>query len=145
MKEKVSKIRNGRGKRRGNASGEESDHPTLSSQSGPGILVEGESGGDIEVGGGKDDPRPGDSKSVLRSAVEIRHGQGGSDDKAGEGEISQKHLHPHPHVQTEGESSQGGRDVDGKRTDQVDPPPLSDTGIKSPISSTSRVGESEST
>ena len=117
----MSKIRDGRGKRRDNVGGKESDHPTSSLQPEPRIVVEGESGGDIEVGGGKDDPQPGDSKSVSRSAVEIRHGQGGSDDKASEG------------------------DVDGKRTDQVDPPPPSDIRNKSPISSASRVGESEST
>ena len=120
-------------------------HSGLSSQSEPGIAGGG-LGGDIRVGGGKDDPRPDESLPVSRSAVEIGDDQGGSDDKTSGGEIGQKYLHPHPHVQAESRSSQERRDVDGKRTGRADLPPQSGIGNEStPTPSISRGGESKST
>ena len=147
MKDKLSKIGDKKGKAPALNVGDEGfNRSALSLRSEPGIVVEGEfRGGDIKVGGGKDDPRPGDSKSFSRSVVEIGRDQGGGDDDANEGETSQRHLYPHPHVQTEGESSRKRRDVDGKRTDQADTSPRSDIGNKSLVPSTSRVGKSEST
>ena len=122
MKTKLSKIGNRLERRQPDAGGQGFDRSALSLQSEPGIVVGGEcKGGDIKVGIGKEDPRPDDSRSISRSLVGMGHDQEGSDDKASEG------------------------DVDGKRTDQVDPPPPSDIRNKSPISSASRVGESKST
>ena len=103
------------------------------------------SGGDIKAGGGKDDPRPDDSRSVSRSAVGIGHGQEESDDKASGGENRQEGLHPHPHVQTDSGSIREMRDVGGKRVDQVDPPPQPGIENKTLTLSASRVGEPEST
>jgi len=72
----------------------------LSSQSEPGIVVEGEfRGGDIKTGAGKDDPRPGDSQSVsCRSAVGTGRDLGESDDNAYGGETDQSRLHPQSHL-----------------------------------------------
>jgi len=123
-----------------NIGGEGFYRSALSSQSEPGIVVEGEfRGGGTKVGVGKDYPRPDDSQSVSRSVVGSGYDTGGSDDNADGGETS---LHPHPHLQAESGSSGEGRDVDGRRTDQADPPPQSDVGNETP--SISR-GESEST
>ena len=145
VKGKLSKM--GKRPERGSAdAGSEGyDRSTLSSQSEPGIVVGGESRGDIKLSGGKDDPRPDDSRSVSRSAVGIGHDQGGSDDKASGGETSQKGLHPHPHVQTDSGSSREMKDVEGKRVDKAILPPQSDIENSAPIPSTSRVGEPEST
>ena len=116
------------------------DHPTLSLQSEPGVIVGGEfRGGNTKVSVGKDDPQPGDLPSASQSVVGVGYGQGASGDKTS-GETSQKDLHPHPRVQTEGET----RDVDGKGADQSDLP-RSDAGNKTPAISTSRVEEPEST
>jgi len=119
----------------------------LSSQSEPGIVVEGEfRGGDIKIGAGKDDPRPGDSQSVSRrSAVGTGHDLGGSDDNTYGGETDQSRLHPQSRLQAESGSSRERRDVDGKKADRVDPPPQSDIGNRTPTPSISRGGESEST
>ena len=145
MKDKLSTIGDKTARGQANPGGEGPDHPTLSLQSEPGVTVGGEfRGGDIKVSVGKDDPRPDDLQSVSRSAVGVGHGQGASDDKAS-GETSQRDLHPHPHVQTEGKSSQAAEDVDRKGADQSDPPPQSDVGNKTPVLSTSRAEEPEST
>ena len=118
-KDKLSKI--GHKLERGaNVGDEEFARSALSLQSEPGIIVEGESRGDIIVGKGKDNPQSDDSRSVSRSVVRIGHSQGGSDNRANE-EIDQKYLHPHLHVQTESGPSRESGDVDGKRTDQVIP------------------------
>ena len=120
-------------------------HSGVSSQSEPGIAGGG-LGGDIGVGGRKDDPRPDESLPVSRSAVEIGDYQGGSDDKTSGGEIDQKHLHPHPHVQVESGSSQKKRDVGGKRAGQANLLPQSGIGNEStPAPSISRGGKSEGT
>jgi hypothetical protein len=99
-KDKLSKIWEKAGKGRPNVVGEEFDHSTLSLQSEPAIVVEGGSGGrdsevgagagDSEVGAGGGDPPPDDSQSISQSAVGIGHSdQGGGDDTASGGEISQ--------------------------------------------------------
>ena len=130
---------------RGANIGEELYRSGISSQSGPGI-VEDELRGDPGTSGGKDDPRPGDSLPVSRSAVEIGDDQGGSDDETSGEEIGQKHLHPHPHVQVESGSSQEKSDVDGKRAGRANLPPQSGIGNEStPTPSISRGGESEGT
>ena len=43
---------------------------------------------------GKDDTRPDGSLPVSRSAVEIGHDQGGSNDEANRGETGEKRLDP---------------------------------------------------
>ena len=144
-KDKLSKI--GKGPERGStdAGSEGYDRSTLSSQSEPGIIVGGESrGGDIKLSGGKDDPRPDDSRSVSRSAVGIGCDQGENDDEAS-GEASQKGLHPHSHVQTDSGSSREMSNVDGKRIDKLDPPPQSDIGNSTSTPSISRIVEPGST
>jgi len=127
-----------------NIGGEGLSRSALSSQSEPGIVVEGEfRGGGTKVGVGKDDPRPDDSQSVSRSVVGTGHGLGGGDDNADRGKTS---LHPHPCVQAESGSSGEGGDAGGRRTDQADPPPQSDVGDEvTPTPSISRGGESQST
>ena len=142
----MSKI--GKGPERGStdADSEGFDRSTLSSQSEPGIVVGDESrGGEMKVGGGKDDPRPDDSQPVPRSAVGIGHDQGESDDKASGGETSQKDLHPDPHVHPDNGSSREMRDVDGRRVEEAGLSPRSDIGNTTPTPFTSCVGEPEST
>jgi len=119
VKDKISKIGNKTGKKRPNVVGEGFDHPTLSLQSEPLIAMGGEPG-NIEASAGEDDPRPDDPLPISRSAVEIGHDQGKSDDKASGGEISQQDLHPHPHVQTESGSSRGGREVERSQGQELD-------------------------
>jgi len=129
-----------------NVGGEELSRSGLSSQSEPGIAVDGGSrGGGIKVGVGEDDPRPDDSQSVSRSVVGTGHDLERSDDNADGGETGQRRLHPHRHTELEGGSSQERRDVDGKKADRVDPPPQSDIGSRTPTPPISRGGESEST
>ena len=145
VKDKLSRIGDKTARGQADPGGEGSDHPTLSLQSEPGVIVGGEfRGGDVKVSAGKDDPRPDDLHSVSRSAVGVGRGQGATDDKAS-GETSQKDLHPHPHVQTEGGSSREVQDVDREGTDQGDPPPQSEVGTKTPAISTSHAEEPEST
>jgi len=143
VKDKLSKIVDGPEKGGANPGGEGFYRSALSSQSEPGIVVEGEfRGGDIKVGVGKDEPQPDDARSVSRSAMGIEE----SDGKASGGETSQRRLHLHPHVQAESGSSQGRRSIDGKQADRVDPPPQPDIEDKTmPTPSISRGGESEST
>jgi len=142
-KDKLSKIVDG--PERGVNIGEGFYRSGVSSQSEP-CIVEGELREDPGISGGKDDPRPGNSLPISRSAVEIGDGQGGSDNKTSGGEIGHKHLHPHSHVRIESESSLEKRDVDGKRASRADLPPQSDIGNEStPTPSISRGGESEST
>ena len=58
------------------------DHPTLSLQSEPGVIVGGEfRGRNIKVSIGEDDPQPGDLPSASQSVVGVRYGQGASGDK----------------------------------------------------------------
>jgi len=131
-----------------NVGGEELHRPASSSQSEPGIVVEGDSrGGGIKVSVGKDDPRPDDSQSVSRSVVGTGHNLGGSNDNANGGETGQKHLHPHPHTELEGGPSQEMGDVNGRKADRVDPaaPPRSDVGKGTTTPSISRGVGSEST
>ena len=145
VKDKLSTIGDKTASGQADPSGEGSDHPTLSLQSEPGVIVGGEfRGGDVKVSVGEDDPRPDDLHSVSRSVVGVGRGQGATDDKAS-GETSQRDLHPHPHVQTESGSSREAEDFDRERADQGDPPPQSDVGTKTPALSTSRAGEPEST
>jgi len=146
VKNKLSRVKDKPERGGANVGGQGLSRSALSSQSEPGIAVEGGSrGGDIKVGVGKDDPRPDDSQSVSRSVVGTGHDLGGSDDNVNRGETGQKLLHPHPHTELEDGSSQERRDVEGKKADQVDPPPQSDIGNRTPTPSTSRGGESEST
>ena len=146
VKDKVSNIGNKTKKQGTGVGGEGLDHSTLSLRSEPAVVMEGELGGDTEVGVGKGNLRRDDLRFYSQSAVEMGHGQGGSDDKAGRGDTNQNRLHLHPHVQAESGSSQPRTDVDGKQADQVDPPPQSDiwnkTTLAPPIS---RGGESKST
>ena len=145
VKEKLSKIGDGADKRRADVGGEGFNRSALSFQSEPSIMVGGEFGGDIEVGAGKDDPRPDDSWSFSRSAVGIGHGQGGDDDSAG-GEINQQHLHPRPHLQTESGSSRERTGSDGNGAGRANLPPQSDVGnAATPIPPISQDGETEST
>ena len=120
VKDKLSRIGHKTGKARPNVVGEGFDHSTLSLQSEPAIAVEGELGGDIEVGAGTDDPGPDDSRPVSQPAVGIGHSQGVSDDKASRGEISQMDLHPHSHVQTESGSSRERREVERSQGQELD-------------------------
>lgn len=138
-KEKVSKIRDKIGKIRANAGDEGSYRSGLSSQSEPGVVVEGESrGGETKAGVGKDDSRPGDSVSVSRSAVGIGHDHGGSDDGTSGRETDQKGLHPH--LQAESGSSRG------KKVDRAHPLSQSNTGNETtPPPSIFQGGEAEST
>ena len=146
VKDKVSNIGNRVKKQGTGVGGGGLDHPVLSLQSEPAIVVEGELRGDIEAGVGKYDLRRDDSRFVSQSAVEIGHGQGGCDNKAYGGETNWNRPHLHPHVQAESGSSQGMRDVDGKGADRADPPPRSDIGNKTtPAPSIFRGGVSEST
>ena len=141
------KVKRGLSKVGDRVGGKGFNRPALSSQSEPGIIVEGEfRGGDIKASVGQDDPRPGDSQSVShRSAVETRHDPGSDNNDYG-GETGQKRLHLHPRVRAESGSSQERRDVDGKRADQVNPPSQSDIGAgTTPAPSVSRGGESEGT
>lgn len=119
VKDKLSKIGNKTGEERPNVTGEGFDHPTLSLQSEPPIAMGGELG-NIEAGAGKDDPRPDDPLPVSRSAMEIGHDQGKSDDKASGGEISQQELYPHPHVLTESGFSQKRREVERLQGQELD-------------------------
>ena len=126
--------------------GEGLDHSTLSLQSEPAAVMEGELREDIEASVGKGNLRRDNSRFISRSAVEIGHGQGGSDDKASGGETNQNRLHLDPRVQAESGSSQPRADVDGKQADQADPPPQSDIRNKTTLApSISRGGESKST
>jgi len=146
VKGKLSKIGDKPESGGANVGGEGLYRSALSSQSEPGIAVGGGSKGDnTKVGVGKDDQRPVDSQSVSRSMVGTGYDLGGSDDNADGGETGQKRLHPHPHTELEGGSSQERRDVEGKKTDQVDPLPQSDIRNRTPTLSISRGGESEST
>ena len=140
VKDKLSCI----GDKTANPGGGGFDHPTLSLQSEPGVIVGGEfRGGNIKVSVGKDDPRPEDLQSASRSVVGVGYGQGASDDKA-RGETSQGELRPHPRVETEGGYIGETRDVD-IGADQGNLPPQSDLGNKTPALSTSRAEEPEST
>lgn len=87
-------------------------------------------GVDIKISTRKDDLRPENPLPMSRSAVEIGHDQGGSGDKAGRGEISQKYLHPHPYIQTGSGSGRGREDPDRKEAEGADTPgtPQSDIG-----------------
>ena len=148
VKDKLSKIGDKTGEIEASAGDEGFYHSAPPPQSEPGVIAEGESSeGDIEVELGKDDPQPGNSRSVSRSAVGIGHGQEGSDDKVSGRKTGRGRLRLHPLVQTESGSSQGRRDVDGKQAaDQADPSPQLDIENKTtPTPSISRDGESEST
>ena len=145
MKDKLSCIGDKTAEGQANPGGGGFDHRTLSLQSEPGVIVEGEfRGGNNKVSVGEDDPRPGDLQSASRSVVGVEYGPGAGDDKTS-GEASQKDLHPHPRVQTKGGSIRETRDVDGKGTDQDDLPPRSDVGNKTPGLFTPRVEGPEST
>ena len=103
-------------------------------------------GGDVKIDTGKDDPRPDNPLPMSRSAVEIGHDQGGSDNKVSGGEISQKYLHPHLHVQTGNGSGREREDADRKGADGADTPGTlrSDIGnAATPIPCISRGGETD--
>ena len=143
VKGKLSKVGEKGENKQPNTVGEGFNHSALSLQSEPGIVAGGEfREGDVEVSG-EGDPQPEDSPSISRSAVEVGHDQGGSDEDAHGGETSQN-LHPHPHVQAE---SRFSRDVGGERADRTDLPPAQ-PGVGSGSTSippVSRAGETEST
>ena len=139
VKDKLSKIGGKPEEIRANTGGDGLYRPASSSQSEPAIVVEDESKGDPKAGGGRGGPRPGGSLPISRSAVEIGHTQGESDDKAG-----RKGLHPRSHVQVESGSSREASVVGGKEAGQADPHP-SDTGKKTtPVLSIFRAEGSES-
>ena len=128
-KDKLSKIGGRTEKIRANTGDDDLYRPASSSQSEPVIVVEDESKGDPDAGGGRGDPRPGGSLPVSRSAVEIGHAQGEIDGKVDGGGVGQKGLHPHFYVQVESGSGHEGSVVGGKEAGQADPPP-SDTKKK---------------
>ena len=138
VKDKLSCIGDKTTEGQANPGGEGFDHPTLSLQSEPGVIVGGEfrGAGNIKVSVGQDDPRPDDLQSASRSVVGVEYSQGASDNKPGKG-TKQRDLR--------GGSIRETRDFDGKRADQGDPPPKSDVGKKTPALSTSRAEEPEST
>ena len=145
VKDKLSCIGDKTTEGQANPGGGGFDHPTLSLQSEPGVVLGGEfRGGNIKVSVGKDDPRPDDLPSASRSVVGVEYGPGASGDKTS-GETSQKDLHPHPRVRTEGGSIGETRDVDGKGADQGDLPPRSGVRNKTPALSTPPVEEPEGT
>ena len=144
VKDKLSKIGDTESKRT-NSGGEGFNRSALSFQSEPGIVVEGEfRGEDIEVNAGKNDPQSDGSPSTSRSAVGTGHGQGGSDDTASGGEISQQHLQPHPYVHTGSGSGRERMDADGKSAGRANPPLQSDIGNAAmPIPSISQGSETK--
>lgn len=146
-KEKLSPIFNRTKRREVNVGGGGFNNSALSLRSEPGIVVGGEfEGGEVKIGTGGDDPRPENPLPMSRSAVEIGHDQGGSDDKVSGGEISQEYLHSHPHVQTGSGSGREREDTDGKRVDGADTLGTLQSGIGNavtPIPSISRGGGTE--
>jgi hypothetical protein len=144
-KDKLSKIGTRTKKQGTSAGGEGLDHPSLSLQSEPSLVVEGGPRGDTGVGIGNDDPRPADSLPVSRSMAELEHGPGGSDDYTARREHGQESLHPHAQERAGRGSSQEGEGSGRERAGQVDPPRSeSDIGITS-TPSILQDGESEST
>ena len=116
VKDKLSKIGDKMGKGQSNVLDEEFDHSTLSLQSEPAIAVEDELRGDeVEVY-----PGPENSRSVSQPALEIGHSQGGSDDGASGGEVTQTVPQPRPHVQTESGPSQERREVEKSQGQELD-------------------------
>ena len=145
MKDRLPGVGDKTAREQANPGGEEFEHPTLSLQPEPGVIVGGEfREGNIKVSVGKDDPRPDDLPYALQSVVGVGRGQGASDDEANR-KINQRDLRPHPRGQTEGGSIRETRDVDGKRADQGGLHPRSGVRNKTPALSTSRVEEPEST
>ena len=118
VKDKLSKIGGRTGETRANAGDDGLYRPASSTQSEPAIVVEDEWKEDPRAGGGRSDPRPGGSLSVSRSAVEIGHAQGKSDDKADGGGAGEEALHPHSYVQGESRSS---REKSVLEPDQANP------------------------
>ena len=145
-KDKASNIRN-RIKQRTCVGGEGLDHSTLSLQSEPAIVVEGELGGGTGVGVGSEGLQLGDSLPVSQSMTELEREPRGSDDYTAQRERGQKGLHPDAYERAGRGTSQERRDLDGKRINHVDPPPQlgPDTGKGTPTPSISQDGESENT
>ena len=144
VKDRLSKIRGKTEEIRANVGGDGLCHPTSYSQSEPVTVVEDESKGDPEAGGGRGGPRPGDSLSVSRSTAEIGHTQGESDDKADGGGVGQKGLYPHSYVQAESGSSRGKAIVGGEQAGRTDLPWSDIEEETTPAISVFRAGESES-
>ena len=82
MKGRLSGVGDKTAREQVDPGGEGFDHPTLSLQKEPGVIVGGEfGGGNIKVSVGKDDPRSGDLPSASQSVVGVGYGERASGDK----------------------------------------------------------------